>query len=263
MTKQGPFLQRKVDLNSYLPKVIGEAKEIKEMNRVEDVEFNQFWERLNKMFNNRFILSADERGLERWEELLNIKPSGELEERRNKVYYEWNKSIKYTDRTVRKTLDGYLGKGNYTLNIRYEEYIVEFMINLFENPNLDLNKQFDDMREIIPANMGLERGLWSPHVLTLNTAITAYLFDYYLCGVHECGTIPNWATLMYHSADNGVEINPKAELYPDYFGICGEVHCGEGDILTNMVGTDEVFIDGGYITEIDSVTKHIDFGEVK
>lgn len=41
--------KRIVDLNSYLPQVVGDAREVKEMNRVEDLEFNKVWDGAEKL----------------------------------------------------------------------------------------------------------------------------------------------------------------------------------------------------------------------
>ena len=104
---------RKVDLNSYLPQVIGDAKEIIEMNRVEDIELTDIWKEADRNFWNRWILTSDERGLERYESLLQLEPEGSIDQRRRTAWYEWNKYIIYTDRSVRALLDGLLGADGY------------------------------------------------------------------------------------------------------------------------------------------------------
>lgn len=180
------YYKRKVKLNDYLPQVIGGASEIAEMNAIEDDEFEVLWDFSEKQFYNRWILSADELGLKRYETLLGINGEGDLEDRRQNVWYEWNKYVKYTDRSLRALLDLRCGSRGYYMNIYYSRYVVRFEARI-KNSMVDLRDIRRELRLIIPANMGIEIGVFAEYEIILRSEFESWPHPYNFTGNLICG----------------------------------------------------------------------------
>lgn len=202
------FKSREVKLNDYLPQVIGGAQEIEEMNRVEDWELKNLWDSAEKLYFNRWILSCDKDGLKRYESLLGLKATGDLEERRRKVFFEWNKQIKYTDRSLRQIMTNLLGLDGFEMEIKYSDYIVAFDVLL--RGEFNLPEIFRELRQIIPANMGIKMGVFTTADIIFNTLFEAVRFPFFLSGEHDCGTIP-WYVNRGVQFETGIVINIKSE----------------------------------------------------
>ena len=120
-----------VKLIQYLPEFIAEYKEIKAITDVENPEYNLFWDRLRQTINNQFITTCDEQGISKFEKMLKLYPyeSDTLEMRIARVLVEWNAQLPYTMRSFRQMLDVLCGVGNYQINLKHNEYVIE--INTF------------------------------------------------------------------------------------------------------------------------------------
>lgn len=230
-----PYL-RDVRTNEYLPQVVRDAKEMIDIHAVNDKELEAFWKILNDIYYNRFICSADEVGLSRYENLLGIAANGTLEERRRRVHYEWNKQIVYTDRSVRQMMTDLLGTNGFFMTIIYDEYLVRFEVNAAAGRKTNRRFVEDELRRIVPANMGIQMGIYWESALIYETSYQKWKYRYILCGERNCGVIPWYGTrgviyeigltigirdqvmcqLVRHAADdyilNRQHINPRTEV---------------------------------------------------
>ncbi len=93
---------REVELISYLPAFMQKYKEPAATLGAEDSEFAIAWSEADKILYNRFIATADEYGIGRFEKLLGLYPAQEddLESRRMKVQSRWVNKIPYTLRVL-------------------------------------------------------------------------------------------------------------------------------------------------------------------
>ena len=93
---------RQVDLVSYLPPFMKAYKEPVAALDAENPEFYLMWSAVDRVLRNRFIETADEYGLSRYEKMLGIYPSAEdtLESRRSRVRSKWFNKIPYTMKTL-------------------------------------------------------------------------------------------------------------------------------------------------------------------
>lgn len=176
--------------NSYLPRVIGDAKEVIAINEVNDNELASFWAYLNQIYYNRFICSADEEGLKRYERLLGIEASGDLEQRRRRVHYEWNKQLVYTDRSIRQLMTTLLGEDGFFMAIVYDKYTVRFEVRISKRAGVSPAYIKKELRAMIPANMWIDFGVYVEARLILETSFDQYMYRYVLSGERETGTIP-------------------------------------------------------------------------
>lgn len=218
------FKIRDVKLNDYLPQVVGDAKEIKEMNRVEDFEFGILWGKAEKLYFNRWILSADDDGIKRYEKLLGLKPVGDLEERRKKVFYEWNKQVKYTDRSLRKMMADLLGEDGFSMVINYSKYTVDFEVVV--NKELNGYEIYKELREIIPANMGIHFSYGLYEDIILETRYGKATFTKVLCKEKLCGCNPH-DTKVGHAINIGICLETEYDGSRNYYALPGGLKAGE------------------------------------
>lgn len=134
--------------------MIGKAREFYARVKAENPEFNLMWDEFYKTLRNTFILEADEEGIRRWEDMLGIIPMGSLEDRRLKVYIEWNSTVIWTDRTLRQFLDLFLGRGAYRLEFNYDKYALKIKLILGKR-KVSASKLVEELKSIIPCNIAL------------------------------------------------------------------------------------------------------------
>lgn len=134
--------------------MIGKAREFYARVKAENPEFNLMWDEFYRTLKNTLILEADEEGIKRWKEMLGIIPMGSLEDRRLKVYIEWNSTVIWTDRTLRQFLDLFLGKGTYELEFIYDKYALKIKVH-FGSTKVRTDVLLEELRKIIPANIAM------------------------------------------------------------------------------------------------------------
>lgn len=149
------IVKRKIDLNQYLPQVIGDAKEIKAMQEAENPEFALLWEEFVRFEKDVFVLTAEEYGIRRWVDLMELDVSQmSLEEQRALVILKLNENIPYTDRTLRQMLNAAVGQAHYDLQIDYNNYTLVVEIR---NKSLALYLQIRALlQRVKPANLVLQ-----------------------------------------------------------------------------------------------------------
>lgn len=145
---------REVDLVSYLPPFIAEYKETSVTLKAEEPEFVLIWKAAERALYNEFIVTADEYGISRFEQILNIYPSEDetLESRRQTVLLKWTAILPYTIRRLRECLSAALGDGGYILQERVQKYVIDVMlINKTDEIYYAVDRMLSGW---IPMNMG-------------------------------------------------------------------------------------------------------------
>lgn len=135
---------REVDLVSYLPEFMQLYKEPIEILKAENPEFQIIWKAADKAFYNRFISTADDYGISRFENILGIYPNSTdtLEIRRMRVQSRWFNKIPYTIRNLAEKINNILG-GEYNFAIQedfknsYELHLTVYTINDSQNEELE------------------------------------------------------------------------------------------------------------------------------
>lgn len=253
--------KRKIDLNSYLPQVVGDAREVKEMNRVEDIELEEVWDHTEKLFYNRWILTADEDGLERYEKLLGIKPTGDIFERRREAWYEWNRYVIYTDRSVRKLMSLLLSEDGFEMDIFYNRYVVRFVVYVDEYV-ADLRMIYRKLRTIIPANMGIEIGVQTNDTLNIEPEYWQYKFKYIHCDETLCGLFPYPATrgVVFQSS---LGIQNRADLRFQRLRMTSPRSNVQKELIYPTEARERTYIfDGGDAETLPDMTKIVESGRM-
>ncbi len=150
---------REVDLVNYLPDFLQSYKELTAALQAQDSEIQRMEDITETIKNSSFILYCDIWGIERFENMLGIKPldGDTLENRRFRILSSWNNSVPYTIRTLRENLEILCGKDGYELAVLSEQYMVIVRIALKSKRNFEMAR--DMMNKILPANMVLNLSL--------------------------------------------------------------------------------------------------------
>lgn len=141
-----------VDLLSYLPPVVAELEEIKQIMNTESEEFNILVKEYQNLLSDQFVHEATENGLSRWEKILNInpKPTDTLESRRWEILNRLNIKIPYTFTMLKNKLYALYGE-SYTIKLISDTYTIR--IRLPPVSDSELRSTFNMVEVIAPANM--------------------------------------------------------------------------------------------------------------
>jgi len=139
-------MTRNVDLVSYLPSFMTEYKEPVLALEAENPEFDLLWVAKDQVLYNRFIETADEYGISRYEAMLGISPTAQdtLESRRSRVRSLWFNTIPYTLKTLIRKLITLCGEGNFEVRNDFE-----VGYNLTVITDLELYGQVEQLEHIL------------------------------------------------------------------------------------------------------------------
>lgn len=140
-------------LIDYLPPIMQNFTEIKQITKVEQTEVNSLDFEIGRVLDNVFIEDCDEYGIKKYEALLNITPIADdtLESRKSRVLLQWNDALPYTYRTLIKRLDTFCGPGNYEIESDLKNYTLMLKTHLSMPGQVqELEKMIDC---IIPFNI--------------------------------------------------------------------------------------------------------------
>lgn len=141
-------------LIEYIPQVLQDVEEYKAiLEDGEQEEIDILWQELSNILNNQFIFDTNEKGIARYEKLLNIKPNSydTLLARQSRVVNRWNDQGVYTLNVLKEKLTMLCGENNFSIVTDFENYSITV------NVALPLSGQVDELeymfKWIIPANI--------------------------------------------------------------------------------------------------------------
>lgn len=144
---------RDVNLIGHLPPYEQNYREIREIMKAENPEFQLIVDESEIIKNNQFIETSNLVGIARFEKLLKIIPSADdtLESRISRVLIRWNDVIPYTYRAFLQKLMVLCDGPNFTINNNFNEYKMEIITHL------EMSGQVDELQNllgyIIPSNI--------------------------------------------------------------------------------------------------------------
>lgn len=148
---------REVDLVSYLPPFMQTYNEPVAALEAENPEFSIVWTATDRCLRNRFISTADEYGIGRFEKMLNIYPSADdtLESRRSRVQSKWFNTIPYTWKVLLQKLLVLCGDTDFEVK---NNFTTDY--TLYIDTDLELYGQVEELENIIntmiPCNIVVE-----------------------------------------------------------------------------------------------------------
>ena len=137
---------REVDLVSYLPPFMQSYKEPVAALEAENPEFSLMWSATDRCLRNRFISTADEYGISRFEKMLKIYPTADdtLESRRSRVQSKWFNTIPYTWKALLQKLLVLCGDSDFEVTGDFKTGYT-----LYIDTDLELYGQVEELENII------------------------------------------------------------------------------------------------------------------
>lgn len=120
-------LQHLVSLENYVPTIYKDVKEIDALIKSEDYLFDILISIVNKEYARMFIQTCDLKGVEKFEQILEITPDPTIESldfRKERLITRCNSTLPYTTIWLKVYLNSVLGQHNYELNIDYKDQII-------------------------------------------------------------------------------------------------------------------------------------------
>ena len=140
-------------LKKYLPEFISEVKEFQELDKVCSVEIDELRSKIELLQDNQFIESANNEGLRKYEQMLNIGYVEDVATRKFNILNKYNSTIPFTLSWLNNMLNTTLGKGNFLLDIDYKCYTLT--ISVVASKERLIPMIYDDLRRKIPCNLVL------------------------------------------------------------------------------------------------------------
>jgi len=151
-------LVRQVDLKDYLPPIMQEVAEIREVMDTETEEVNELYQRIEDNLNDQFVVSASVNGIQRYERMLKIKPpAGEdIETRRNRILLRFQEQLPYTRIVLRRILESVLGGDNHEFVVDSGAKTMFFALEM-DAPGKDRLVQYVEelLERLTPQNLAL------------------------------------------------------------------------------------------------------------
>ena len=166
-------MSREINLLEYLPLFLQGFRELQAIMTAENPEFQAVSDEGDVVLDNTFIMHCDEKGISRFEALMNIypMPGDTLEARQNRVMTRWNDVIPYTMKAFLQKIITLQRNDNVIITVDGDNYKVTVVTHL------EKQGQQDDLaylfNTVVPCNMVVE----SINILdciasgTLNSAI--------------------------------------------------------------------------------------------
>ena len=140
-------------LKKYLPEFISEIKEFQELDKTCSVEIDELRKKLLQLQNNQFIETANDEGLRKYEQMLNIPYVEDEAVRRFNILNKYNSTIPFTIRWLNNMLNTTLGKGNFLLDMNCNKYTLT--ISAVASKEQHIEALYKDLRKKIPCNLVL------------------------------------------------------------------------------------------------------------
>lgn len=140
-------------LIDYLPPVLHDIVEFKEITEVQQSEIKKAWDALEFVLNNQFIDTASAEGIAVWEKELGILSSSAepFYVRKERIKSRWLNQEAYTLKTLISRLNILCGEDNFTVDTHFDKYLIESNTHLDKLGQVsELKNLFDD---VIPCNI--------------------------------------------------------------------------------------------------------------
>lgn len=172
---------REVDLVSYLPPFMQSYKEPVAALEAENPEFSLMWSATDRCLRNRFISTADEYGISRFEKMLKIHPTTDdtLESRRSRVQSKWFNTIPYTWKVLLQKLLVLCGDSDFEVTGDFKTGYT-----LYIDTDLELYGQVEELENIINTMIPENLVVVSKNSIPCNIK-GAVLFGGGICFINE------------------------------------------------------------------------------
>lgn len=141
------------DLMMLLPPYFQGIQEYGILMGVEESELDAFEKSMGQIKKNLYVQTCDDTTLREYEQLLGIvrEPGTSLDYRRQAVLTHMNRQLPYSLPKLKEMLDAAVGRGWYSLDVRYHAYELE--LDIIDQPYQMLKNMQYMTEEIIPAHL--------------------------------------------------------------------------------------------------------------
>lgn len=215
------------NLYDYLPPFLHSVQELMTLMRAEQPEVENLWKATDDVLNERYVTSASEYGVKRWEHILQITPkvSETLPERKARIKSRIGLILPYTLPWLKTSLAAQFGAD------RYSTYLEKYTLYLAVDPQDEdtaatLDNFLLSLQEIRPVNIIFRMAFRFNRGLKLSKVFSQYITTAALCGQVLCGVLPHISTLgeSYASAATTAAI---FNSFPVNSAACGDIYCGQ------------------------------------
>ena len=147
---------REPNILDYLPQFLKDIKEMVAHADGENPELAYLWEAIEQAWNDQFLYTMGEYGIQRWENIIGITPlaTETLEDRRFRIINRLNSNVDYTYRRVWEHLAQMCGADGFTMEYIAEIWTLQIRVMLHQK------HMYSEMRrwllEIRPLNIILD-----------------------------------------------------------------------------------------------------------
>ena len=139
-------------LIEYMPPFLKNIREFNKIFDAEDIELEDLNYNVKKMLTEVIVKMADSYGLDRYEKIYNINnTSNNVEVRRINILNKINDILPFTLKWLYNKLEEALGKGNFHIDIDYNNYSIKITILGLSMEIADIYRE--NLRQQLPANM--------------------------------------------------------------------------------------------------------------
>lgn len=139
-------------LIEYMPPFLKDVREFNKIFDAEDIELENLNYNVKKMLTEVIVKMADSYGLDRYEKIYNISnTSNNIEIRRINILNKINDILPFTLKWLYNKLEEALGKGNFSIDIDYNNYNIKITILGLSMEIADIYRE--NLRQQLPANM--------------------------------------------------------------------------------------------------------------
>lgn len=137
-------------LIDYLPPIVGDTVEFKELCKTEETEISNLWDGTARVLDEQYLETMSEYGVGRTEKMLGITPfdTDTLADRKFRIKAWSNSDLPYTIRALERMLSALCGE-DYTLTLTGYEMTVKM--------GLGVHKQYNEVEKllerVVPANI--------------------------------------------------------------------------------------------------------------
>ncbi|MBE6070065.1 MAG: DUF2313 domain-containing protein [Clostridium lundense] len=138
----------------YWMQQIQETTEFQQIAQAEQLDVDLLHKEINNLPNEIIVKTATDSGLSKWETVLDIPTTRDLDIRRFNILLKLNNKVNLTYRWLENKLQLAVGKSCYQIDLDHNKYTLRVSVTADkENILINLRKE---LRKLIPANLGLE-----------------------------------------------------------------------------------------------------------
>ncbi|WP_217563078.1 putative phage tail protein [Paenibacillus sp. GbtcB18] len=142
------------ELLKYLPEHYRDIEEFKAIAAAEEPEIDKLIQAVGQALDDKFVMTASEYSLKRWEAMLRIRPDPGVETldfRRIRIINRLSTKPPFTERYLQQRLDYLLGPGKAVVSVDIQGFVLKVTAKLTDAP---LFKEMEyTIRNVKPANL--------------------------------------------------------------------------------------------------------------